>query len=719
MSSVMPPPSPSVVLAADAPPNEGSQTPIASERQPVYTQLYEMTDDEKIELLNDIRLKFSDARDFMSTLYPRMKRNYKKYRSIAEPLVDKLGRQIKGRANLYIPYPWAIVESEMPRMAGRLPRIRAFPRKPSETAKVEKIQDNLYYTFDRMDFIQKQILWLRQYAIYGWSPLFVFWREESRTVFDRVYDKELRTWTLNKVEKKVWDDFGCQVLDVWDSFMQPGVEDPTGGDWFEFRDWLSRDDIEARVEAGLFYPDTIDVLDKGGLTTNSQADDGRADRDQLAGFTKSLSKNAYGKHEVLYHLEDTRITVMIDRCVIARCGDNPHPLQEKPVINANLMPQISEPLGISTIDQLAGLPEKLNALSNSRLDNIAQIVQRLWLAKRFSQTDFNNLKSSAGNIILTDDMNSVKMLDTQDLGQSSGQEVMTTKEEMQFVSGVSDFIVGVRSSARLSDTATGVSTIVREANARFALKLATFESGSLRKLVTWAHAYNMTYQPVSKMIYVHGPEGWIMSTVTIDEILVEAEFAVEPGSSAPLDQLSRRGFLLDLLDRVMRAPQIIDQRKYWREVLEAGDIRNAEDLLITKNDPIPYADDIELIRAENIALQQAQPIELLGDDRIHLAGHAVIAQGKSFASLPQAAQDAIVNHIQAHTERLTEKTALAARAGSNALFGGNNGGPAPGAPGGVSQPTAGGAGVSAPGTPIVPTLERPAGVPVSPQAGLA
>lgn len=680
--------------------------------KPVFQTLYDLDEDERDAVLKDFTEKFQDSRDFMSRLYPRMKKNYKRYQSIAEPLVNAAGQKLKGRSNLYIPYPWAIVESEMPRMAGRLPRIRAFPRKTAERAKVNKIQDNLYYTFDRMNYIQKQIQWLRQYSIYGWSPLFYFWRSEVREGLLQRVGRQLK-----RVTKTVWDDFDCSVLDVWDSFMQPGVEDLTQGDFFIFRQWLSKNDIKARVEQGMFYDDVVEKMENG-QTQVAASEEGKRDRDELAGFQKTLSKHAYGMHEVAYLLEDSKITVMIDRMVLARCGDNPNPLQTKPVINVNLMPMIGEPIGKSTIDQLAGLPEKLNAFTNARTENIAQLIQRVFLAKRYSNTDFNNMKATPGNIILTDDLGSIKELEKHDIGQSSEREILTTKEEMQFVSGVSDFIVGVRSAARLSDTATGVSTIVREANARFALKLATFESGSLKPLVEAAHAYNSVYMPEEKAIHVHGPEGWVLSTVTLDDIICECEFQIEPGSSAPLDQLSRREFLLQLLDRVKAMPQVVDMRKYMREVLEAGDIRNGEDLLYKRDEMLPMAEDMELLRGENIALLQGQTIELKGNDRLHLAGHLHLLDSVEFTRMPQANQAATMAHIQEHMRRYTAEQAAAIEAGRTTLFGG--GGGAEQSAGGAAVPVgaAGGAGLPAAGGMQLPSVESPNGGAIPPSAGL-
>lgn len=673
-----------------------------------FTTLWKLTAAEQEDLLDEMQAQYEEARGFMKLLWPSMIRNYKKYRSIADPLTDKLGKQVKGRANLFIPYPWAIVESELPRLAGRLPRIRAFPRRPEMRMKAEVIQNNLYYAFDRMDFIEKQILWLRQHSIYGWSPLYVRWRTEMRQVLERERDAGTKAWRLIKIEKPVWDDFDCKVLDVFDCFMQPGVEVAEEGDWFFFREWHSMRDIERDEKNGLYYEGTTaKVKDLGTAASGSEKDEGRNERDQLAGFQRTLGQYSYGKHEILYKIEDDRISVMIDRQILARVGDNANPLQEKPIISCMLSKQIGEPFGVSTIDQLAGLPAKLNMLSNAQLDNLALILQKVMLAKRYSQTDFNNLVMSAGNVILTDDLESLKFLETPDISQAGDRGVITTKEEIQFTSGISDYTVGVRTSARLADTATGVSSIIREANARFALKLAAHESGPLRKLVRFAHAYECVFMPDERQIWINGPNGYIMETVTIEEILVECDFTIEPGSSVPLDQLARRDGLLQLSDRARLAPQIVDQRKFWRELLESFDFRNAEDILIGPDPELgSIADEGGFIEAEAVALLQGQAVSLTGNDQLHIQGHDRGLQSEAYRRADDHGRAMYDAHLKAHIDRQQAAMAAAKQAGQNLLFGGSHAG-GPGNPG---------AAVST-GTP--PGLSAPQPMPVQSLGGAA
>ncbi len=656
-----------------------------SKEQPLFQRLYELSDPEKQTILKEQTDRLKASLQYMATLYPTWIKAFKKYRSIAEPLVDDLGREITGRANVFVPYPWAIVESEMPRLAGRLPRVHAFPRKRTEQAKVDAIQDLILYSLDRMGFLKLQQLWIRQFEIYGFSPLVYFWRNESRNVFERVKNEQLGTYELQRQEKTIWDDFAGRVIDVFDSFLQPGVDSAEDGDWFIFREFFSAKDLKAKVEAGVLYPEVLEYIKdnkSGSFAAGGRMNDtGRSERDSLIANDKNntgFQQHSYGRYELLWTLENERVICVLDGKILAACGDNPEPTQQKAMINVNLMPQVNEPIGISVIEALGGLPDKLNALSNSRLDNISLMMNKVILANRFSQTDFENLVMTAGNVILTDDVEkAVKFLEVPDIGEASARELMTTKEEMQFTVGISDYIVGAKGSGKQNNTATGVSSIIREGNARFALKLSTFEAYALRRLVEAIHTYNMMYMSEEKKIHVLGPKGYVVKDIALEDIMVECDFIIEPGSSMPLDQKGRQEALLQLMDRVIQLPQVVDIPKLMKEVFHSFDIPSPEDFLIQR-DMLTEGDDVKLAEAENIALLQNQEIALRGNNQLHLMVHQ---RGLSQAKTQEEMQR-IQAHIQAHMQNEQQMVAPTQQAGAqNALFG-NAGGPPQGIAGG-------------------------------------
>jgi len=677
---------------------------------PVFTVLADLSDREKEEVLQQFTERLEVAEKHMQTLYPSMIGNYKKYCSVADPIKNDQGEEITDRANLFIPYPFAIVECEMPRLAGRLPRARAFPRRDIEKEKVEAIQDLIYYSLDRMNFIELQTLWIRQYAIYGWSPLYHYWRDETSNVLERV-PQEIpggaeTAYVLQRGRRKKFDDFWATVLDVFDCFFQPGVERIEEGDYFFFREWHSAKDLKKMAKAGLLYEkEVLEYLKDNPSSQRAMSGAGRMERDEIKGLNPGTTDHTYGKYELMWMLESERVVMVLDRRVVAKVGDNPNPLQEIPILNCNLNPMVSEPIGVGTIEALAGLPDKLNALSNGRLDYISLILNPVFLANRSDQqTDFKNIRFTAGNVILTGDIErSLKKLEMGNVDFSSESEVRTTKEEMQFTSGISDYLMGTKSSAKLVDTATGVSTVVREANARFALKLASFESGSLRKLIEIDHAYQMTYMPDKKRIHILGPRGMEVKDITIDDILTQCDFVVEPGSSIPLDQLTRREALMSLLDRVVKLPTVVRVDKFLKEVLESFDLRNVEDLLVQQEGPVSALEDVKLAEAENVALSLNMEIPVKGNAGNHLGIH----QSADMASWDQNSQARMQDHIAAHQMQLQQEMQqqqMQMQGGPNALP--NPAGPGPEGQVPGQQPNMGGP-PGVPGSPAGPAQQPP------------
>ena len=675
---------------------------------PVFNKLHDLSDEDKEAQVQLVQKRYQASLKFMNNLYPQMIAAYKKYRSIAEPLRDELGREVTGEPNLYVPYPWAIVESELPRLAGKLPRIRVFPRKEVDEEKIDLRQDYLYYVFDRMNFLETQTLWLRQYAIYGWSPLYHYWRQEQSNILSKEQNPQTGEWSLVKKPFMKYDDFWCRVVDVFDSFMQPGVTRPEEGDWFIFREYVSKKDIERLVEAGTFYPEVTQKMEESHDTSSAE-DSGRTDRDSLIGQIRDISPEHYGKYELRYCLEDDKITITLNQSILCAVSDNPDPLQEKPIINCNLMPMVNEPLGISTIESLAGLPDKLNALTNARLKNMSLMLGKVFLANRNANVDWDNFVMDSGNIIFTDDLsNTMEEFEFKDQGVAAEREILTTKEELQFVSGVSDYIVGVKSGSRLSDTATGVSTIVREANARYALKQASYESGSLRKLVIKADAYSRLYVTDEKRIHVLGPTGLKATTITPEDVCWEADLVIEPGSVAPLDQATRREGLTALLDRVMKLPNVVDIGKYVQQVLESYDFRNADELVLKKQDLTGVHNEVALAEAENMALSMGDDVPLVGDDMVHISVH----QNADASRLPPDFKAKLQLHIQAHGQKvmkLQQAAMMLQQQQAMAMGGGMNGGqniPGRPAPGGAPGQPQGPPGMGGP-----PGMAAPQGIP--------
>jgi len=657
-----------------------------------FIPLHDLSDKQKEDLIEQQRQRLDSSTRFMETLYPQMLDNFKKYRSISDPIKDDLGREILDEPNIFVPYPYGIVESELPRLAGKLPRIRIAPRKDVDKADVQKRQNYLYYVFDRMKFLRTQTLWHRQFAIYGWSPLYYFWRNESGKILTKETDPITGETRLIKKMIAVYDDFWCKVIDCFDSFLQPGATSPESGDWFIFRELVSKQDLKKLAEDGVFYPEVLEYLKEGSNFSRNE-DTGRTSRDDLVGNKRDELPHTWGKYELFWCIEDDKITCMLGGDVLCMVSDNPNPLQKKPVINLNLTELVSEPIGISTIEGLGGLPDKLNALTNARLKNISLQLGKVFLVDQNAQVDWENFVMSAGNLIPVagGDLESVaKELEFSDNSLSSEREVLTSKEEMQFASGTSDYIVGVKSGARMADTATGVSTIVQEANARYGLKQAAYEADALRELVIAADAYGKVYLTDEKQVYVLGPEGFNSQAITPEDLAWEADIIIEPGSVVPTDQLSRREQLINLGQMIMQMPGIVRVDKYMQQVLESHDFRNADELIIPQEEKVEgQAKDFHLAQGENVSLSMGQPVTLSGNDEMHLAIHSQIGNEGLSPEIMMVIQEHIALH-QEHFAAMQERQQIQQQMGGMNVAQPNQaqqgGGETPGDAGGQGTP---------------------------------
>ena len=171
---------------------------------------------------------------------------------------------------------------------------------------------------------------------------------------------------------------------------------------------------------------------------------------------------------------------------------------------------------------------------------------------------------------------------------------------------------------------------------------------------------------------------------------------------------------MNLLDRVLQLPQVVDISKFMKEVFDSFDIRNIEDMLIKGNGKLPQMQDLELADAENIALLQGQVINLEGDDALHIMVHV---EGLKKARSPQEASN-LTSHLHEHQQRQIQAMAVLQQ-GQGTLFGGGGGGtneqsgpglfggggtPPQGQEGSAPQQNPGGVGGEAPGSGGIPRM---------------
>jgi hypothetical protein len=97
---------------------------------------------------------------------------------------------------------------------------------------------------------------------------------------------------------------------------------------------------------------------------------------------------------------------------------------------ARYIPVQHELYGIGIPEVSESLQEELNAVRNQRMDNVNLIINRMFIANKYADIDFDQLVSYPGNIILTNDVTAVQPLDTRDITKSAYMEEEIIKRDI-------------------------------------------------------------------------------------------------------------------------------------------------------------------------------------------------------------------------------------------------------------------------------------------------
>jgi hypothetical protein len=101
---------------------------------------------------------------------------------------------------------------------------------------------------------------------------------------------------------------------------------------------------------------------------------------------------------------------------------------------------------------------ELNAKRNDRINNVNIILNKMWLVQRGMVDDLKQLKSTAGGLVICNDINGVKPMDMPDVTSSSYQEENLIKVDIANATGINDYIRGSRPEQRESATAVQLKT---------------------------------------------------------------------------------------------------------------------------------------------------------------------------------------------------------------------------------------------------------------------
>lgn len=654
-------------------PQEGPVDPRKAEKEPFQSKLDGYPEEfiirDKQEVLTELLSRFEGADDYRKPYEEIALRNFELYRA-------QKREAIEGRSNLHIPRLYEQLDTLRSRVYksvfSQRPYMNFIP-KVKATTTAEDYEDSIRKADIASALVDMQLEntgirakgydFITSYLLAPIAILGIGWRYDEKLVkrkqtetrmvldpfgrpmVDETGNPIIQT-EVNLIEQRevAFDDNEILNIDFFDFWVDPKGEDLDTCRYVFHREWLTKEDIEEKLvvmtaahegEGQAFTIDWENVGSSDGLEEGRQE---ARDAVGLSGEEDDEKDPRLKMYEVLNYWEDERYSMIINRKELAYDGTNPywrHSL--KPFAIATYEPIPSELYGMSAAEIVADLQEEINTHRNQRIDNVAQVMNKMYSVLRDADIDESELVSRPGGIIWLDNHEDIKERQTSDVTSSSYNEEQIVKMDMENTLGVPSVVRGVDSARQ--ETATEIVTKSSNAGLRFDVKIMLFEAMGLTRLARLMDMNNQQFiddQRLIRMVGEEGIEDWRL--VGPDEIIGEFDYrpagpSVDPAANKEL----RRNQLIQLMELAVATQNpYFDLYELSKTLLESFDLRNTDKLLNSK-------EEIEQEQMEAMLKQQFMEQQMAAQQGQGLSPEAMAGQapdGLSEQAMAQALMDA-------------------------------------------------------------------------------
>lgn len=480
---------------------------------------------------------------------------YEQWRKNWEPTWDEIYRlyinrttiaKTPTRSRITVPVIFQVIETALPKIVNVIftqesSFFEVVPENPDDDDKAESIQMLLEYQLRQADFFSKFIDFAKQLLLYGTSYFKVYWHVKRDWVWtrepQRIKTRILAFMTGTKVkweEKKEYKVVErrpeVEVLDILDVFPDPEARNEKTSQGIFIRSWMDLDEFKA-MGKGKFpiYANTEDPniqADKYSyamsrqMRTSSRGDvsSGNSSQDQVELL------EYWGRYDVDGDgIKEEALLVIANRKVLVKAIANPFYHQKRPLIRCVLYPVPMEWYGIGLVEPVISLKHELDTLRRQRLDNINQSLNRMWKVNSLADVDLETLISAPGNIVLTDDMNSVEPLETNDVTQSAYNEAGIVQSDIENVTTPRS-TQGIPESGRLGRTAKGAQLIIGQALEKFGLSNKLIEEMGIKRVVRMFHQLDLQFIDSEDVFRDPGIYGHLFEQMLPEDIQAEVQF---------------------------------------------------------------------------------------------------------------------------------------------------------------------------------------------------
>lgn len=421
-------------------------------------------------------------------------------------------KKTQTRSNLTVPIIYQIIEAGVPKIANVLFSYgQEFfdvepigPNADSTSDRALNIKRLLLTQLNKANFFSKFLDFVKQMMLYGTSYMKVYWKVKRDWVWERVPVRtpitvmgiplgEKIEWQESKSYKVTERRPEVEVLDIIDVYPDPNAQCEDDSKGIFIRSWLGVDDLK---ELGKGKYPVYGNTESQNLTSSADSyASSRSERNAARGLnTGETNKKQvmvlefFGRYDVDGDgIKEEAHIVIANKQVIIKAQANPFHHQKRPIIRGVFSPVPKEWYGLGIVEPVISEVHELNTLRRQRIDNVNLVINRMWQVNTLADIELDTLISAPNNIILTDQMDAVKALETPDVTTSAYNEAMVVQTDIERAT-VPASAQGSPTTGQLGRTARGAQMIIGQALEKFGTATKLLEEMALKRLL------NMFYQ---------------------------------------------------------------------------------------------------------------------------------------------------------------------------------------------------------------------------------
>lgn len=452
-------------------------------------------------IVDDLMGKFNDWESSRQSRENLWEEIYRRYFTIA----DK--RKTSTRSNITLPIIFQVVESAVPKIMNTLfasgegffDVVPINQTNEADWEKIPKIRKLLDVQLDKAQFFTKFLDFTKQLMLYGTSYFQVYWKVKRDWVWERIPVRTPKTlfgfqigesieWKETKSYKVIERRPEVEVVDILDVYPDPDAQNEDDGRGVFIRSWIDIDDLKELGKGK--YPVYANTENDKLTGTEETYASSRQQRTSARGISTTDVKKKqveiltfWGKYDIDGDgIKEEAQIVIGNRQVLLKGQGNPFHHQKRTLVRAVLFPVPKEWYGIGLVEPVLSEVHEVDTLRRQRIDNVNLVLNRMWQVNTFADVDLDTLISSPGNIILTDQMDAVKAVETQDVTGSAYNEAALVQQDIERAT-VPPSAQGSPTTGTLGRTARGAQLIIGQALEKFGTATKLIEEMALRKVL--------------------------------------------------------------------------------------------------------------------------------------------------------------------------------------------------------------------------------------------